>query len=381
MKEPLNAFQFLEMLKQRSGKETNRFKDLSRYLEHKARDKGVPFGGQFELTPLCNFNCKMCYVHLNPEQMKGQAALTVETWKDLMHQAWEAGMCHANLSGGECLVYPGFEELFLYLHSLGVQVGVLTNAFLLNERWIDFFLEHKPEKIQITLYGWNEDVYERVTGQRAFDVVTENIRRAIDTGLPVSVSVTPSVFLGEDVFETIRLARSMCKTVLVNQCIFVPREETGRSMQRDNPETEMFMRICRLNNELNGVENTSIDEDKLPPYGGGKHECSKRGLRCGGGRSGFVVDWKGTLMPCNRMDMIHAYPLKEGFKRAWERINQEADNWPRVPECEGCPYDSVCNNCAANMLQYAEAGKQPVALCEQTKYFVANGVSQIPECE
>lgn len=30
----------------------------------KAFEDGIPISGTFELTPRCNFDCKMCYVHL-----------------------------------------------------------------------------------------------------------------------------------------------------------------------------------------------------------------------------------------------------------------------------------------------------------------------------
>ena len=290
-------------------------------------------------------------------------------------------MCSATLTGGECLAYPGFEEIYLYLHEMGCQAAVLTNGYLLDEKRIRFFREHMPTKIQITLYGWNDDVYERVTGKRAFSRVVENVRKAIEAHLPISLTVTPNDFLGEDIFETVRLAKGITNSFIVNSCLFSPREETGRSDLRANPEDEVYLRIYRLLNKLNGRETPEIEEDKLPPYGGPCHECSERGVRCGGGRSAFVVDWKGTMMPCNRLDMIRAYPLEEGFRAAWAKINREANNWPRVPECDGCPYTDVCSNCAANMLRFAEPGRQPIGLCEQTKYFVRHGVRSLPECE
>ena len=34
------------------------------YLRNDAYDKKIPFKGVFELTPRCNFDCNMCYVHL-----------------------------------------------------------------------------------------------------------------------------------------------------------------------------------------------------------------------------------------------------------------------------------------------------------------------------
>lgn len=381
MEGPANGLDFLEKLRERNGKQTQLFQDLSGYLSFKAREKGVPFTGQFELTPLCNFDCKMCYVHLNPGQLRDHSILSVETWKDLMHQAWEAGMIKAALTGGECLTYSGFDELFLYLHGLGCEVSILTNGLLLDEKRIRFFQEHMPSLIQVSVYGWNDDVYERVTGQRAFSTVFSNIRNAIDAGLPLVISITPNVYLGEDVLETIRTAKTICRKVLVNSSVFTPREETGRSDHQDNVGTDLYVKIYQLLNELDGRENHPIPEEQLPRAGGPSHECTQCGLRCGGGRSGFVIDWKGTMLPCNRVDMIHGNPLKDGFFNAWKAVNQEANRWPRVPECEGCAYDAVCNNCAANILQYGEPGKRPIELCERTRYLVKNGVWHIPDCE
>ena len=245
MIQPENGFDLIDRLRKDNGKQVQNFRHLAGYLGFKAREKGIPVVGQFELTPLCCFDCKMCYVHLNRDQLNGQQVLPVETWKQLMHEAWEAGLLEATLTGGECLAYPGFDELFLYLHSLGCEVAVLTNGFLMDEERIRFFQAHKPVRIQVTLYGWNDDVYERVTGVRAFHTVAENIRRAIDAGLPVSVNVTPSSFLGEDVFETIRTARELCRLVTVNSVIFQPRDETGRSGQLDDPDAELYVRAYR----------------------------------------------------------------------------------------------------------------------------------------
>ena len=381
MEEPMNGFDLLERLQKQNGKATQRFDSLTRYLSLKAREKGIPFSGQFELTPLCNFDCKMCYVHLKADQLNGYSVLSGDVWKQIMLQAWQAGMVKATLTGGECLTYSGFEELFLFLHGLGCEVSILTNGFLLDDKRIRFFQEHMPARIQITLYGWNDDVYERVTGQRAFTTVYHNIQKVEEAGLPFHICVTPNAFLGEDVLETIKVAKSLCSNVIINTCLFTPREETGRSGLHICAETDLYVRAYRLLNELKGRESKQISEEQLPEVGGPSHECAECGLRCGAGRSAFVVNWKGTLLPCNRLYMISRSVLDEGFIEAWKHINYESNHWPRVPECEGCAYESVCNNCAATILEFGEPGKRPVELCERTKYLVKNGAWHIPDCE
>lgn len=383
MNEPANGFELLQRLRDQNkkGKRNQEFIEFEKYLSLKAREKGVPVSGTFELTPLCNFNCKMCYVHLQAEQLHGQNVLSVETWKDLIYQAWKAGLITATLTGGECLTYYGFEELFLFLHSLGCEVSVFTNGYLLDEKWIQFFKKHMPAMIQITLYGCDDDVYERVTGQRVYSTVVTNIKRAVEADLPVCISITPNKYLGEELLETIRIARELCKTVIVNSIFSTPREETGRSGQQDDAELDLYIRAFKYINQLEGIETAEMNERDLPPCGGTPCNISECGLKCGGGRSNFSIDWKGTLKPCVDFERIRAYPLKEGFATAWAKVNQAANSWPRVPECEECAYSDVCNTCAAYMLRYADPGTLPAGLCQQTRKFVCSGVKQIPVCE
>ena len=205
MAEAKSGIEFLENLRRQSGKEQQTFDAFSAYLIQKAKERGVPLYGEFELTPFCNLDCKMCYVHLNQEQTHGRSLLTVDQWKDLIHQAYQAGMISATLTGGECLTYPGFKELFLYLHSLGCEVSVFTNGVLLDQQWVDFFKAHMPAEIQITLYGAGDETYQKVTGSPVYATVIKHIRMLQEVELPVSICVTPSRYLGEDVFETIRV--------------------------------------------------------------------------------------------------------------------------------------------------------------------------------
>ena len=381
MQESSSALQFLKELREENGKRIWSMKAFNRYLDAKARRMGIPLTGQFELTPLCNFDCKMCYVHLNADQLAGRKVIPVEKWKDLMHQAREAGMLHVTLSGGECLTYPGFDEIYLYLLSLGCDITILTNGYLLDDQRVEFFRKYPPSMIQFTLYGWNDDVYERVTGVRAFTTVWENIQKVKEAGFYFRVVITPSIYLGEDILETVRVARSITREVTINSAVFPPRTETGRSQQRDNADPDLLIRVFKLLHELDGVKDKEIDPEKLPPAGGPSHECDKCGLLCGGGHSGFVVDWKGNMMPCNSLEMIQANLFEEGFTKSWAKIRQAVDSWPRVPECQGCAYYEICHRCAGIMIMYAAPGKQPTEMCNQIRYMVQHGIMHIPECE
>lgn len=381
MADSQRGIDFLKSIQsQKKGKKPD-FADFSDFIEEHAREKGVPVRGQFELTPLCNFDCKMCYVHLTGEQLSGRTVLRPEQWKELMHQAWEAGMIRAILTGGECLAYPGFEEVYLYLHSLGCEIFIMTNGALLDQKRVDFLLKHRPAKIQITLYGNSEEAYQRVTGQRTFQPVMENILRVKEAGLPLLLTVTPNIYLGEDVYETIRLAKQICPNVIVNSSLFEPREETGRSFGEHDLDLEHYIQIYKFEAELRGEPTESPQDIILPEPGGPADGNPEKGLLCGAGRSGFFIDWEGSMFPCSELRAIKASPIEAGFRNAWESVHEQAANWIREPACSGCPYEDVCRNCAADLYRYSCPGDKPRAWCKRTVELVRHGIWKLPECE
>ena len=49
---------------------------LTEYLYNKASRAGVPIGGTFELSPVCNFSCRMCYVRKTAAEVAASPFLT-----------------------------------------------------------------------------------------------------------------------------------------------------------------------------------------------------------------------------------------------------------------------------------------------------------------
>ena len=87
MSDCLSGFDFLERLKAHDSEQGKSFDSLKKYLCAKAAGKGIPLSGMIELTPLCNFDCKMCYTHLNADQLHGKALLTAEQWNSSQNAA------------------------------------------------------------------------------------------------------------------------------------------------------------------------------------------------------------------------------------------------------------------------------------------------------
>ena len=257
---------------------------------------------------------------------------------------------------------------------------MFSNGFLLNEDWVRYFKDHPFAGIHITLYGDSEEAYERVTGHRAFSRVVDNIQKIREENLPLRINITPCQALGEDVFGTIRLAHQFSQNVLVNHLLSEPREETGRAHSVKDLDDDFYIRIMRFQNELKGIHLENCPVEVLPAEGGPDPEGIRLGLLCGGGRSGFNLDWKGAMHPCNELECIEARPLETGFAEAWRQIRKAVDLWPRAAACEGCAYEPFCESCVGRVAAIAEPGTWPHELCKRVKRFVQQGVYPAPSC-
>lgn len=373
-KQPATLRELLRQLDQQGIYDYRRYRAMRRFLGFRAREKNQPISGTFELTPLCNLDCKMCYVHLQREQLHGAALLPVDRWMEIMRQAIDAGMLFAALTGGECLTYPGFRDLYRFLRDRGVEVGILSNGLLMDAEMVEFLKRNPPAAIQITVYGASEEAYERVTGKRAFARVMQNVRALRDAELPLCIAVTPNAYM-RDGAALLRLLHGEGLPFSINAGLMQPRAETGRALA--DAGLDAYVDLRKLALELKGeAAEPECDPDALPDGGGARSDAA-RGVRCGAGRSGFSINWRGEMKPCNTFPCEGADVLSLGLPEAWRRTNAAARNYPRPAECGGCFYESVCKHCAVEHAAGAAPGHASPAICAWGKRMVAEGLLKL----
>ena len=374
MKKEEDIFELIDELESINASKGVISKNINYYLRNKARETGIPYHGRFELTPLCNLNCKMCYVHLGDDQFEGKGLLTAKEWIDLMQQAIDVGMLEANLTGGECLTYPWFDDVYLFLKSQGIVTTVLTNGVLLNNNRIAFFKKHTPNRIQISLYGDTEDAYEKVTERRAFSVVTNNITAAKEAGLPILISITPSKYNLDSIKGVIKLVKDIEVPYVINIGLMTPRHETGRQDGDHDITLDDYIDIFKYNRDLN---NEKVVSQNVLPIEQMEYDYTESGLRCGAGRSVFTINWDGTMRPCSQMRSIFAYPRKVGVRNAWELINKEVSRYPRFKQCDECLFSEACTFCAAENEKMGSRYILNRTWCIRTWKMVESGLRKI----
>jgi MoaA/NifB/PqqE/SkfB family radical SAM enzyme len=118
-----------------------------------------------ELTERCNNNCIHCNINLpeDDEQARNRE-LTTDQIKEILNQAATLGCLKVRFTGGEPLLRPDFEELYLFARRLGMKVLLFTNGRLITPRLADLFARIPPlVVIEITVYGMRAESYEAVT--------------------------------------------------------------------------------------------------------------------------------------------------------------------------------------------------------------------------
>lgn len=304
----------------------------------------IPYDVFYELTPRCTFDCKMCYVHLTREQMGDRRELSTEEWLRIVDRSLKEGMLYCVLTGGECMLHPGFWQIYERILAGGVVLAVNTNAYALTDEDIRRFSENPPAGIRVTLYGGSEEAYERLTGRRAFGQVVENIKKLRAAGLNVKLAATLSRWNMEDFPAMMVLARDLGLRLRYTFHLTEANEDTGRRFEdyRTSPEEIAHW-------ELEGWKavgrkpwkNEPITElpARLPD------DPNSVRLTCEAGRGTYTILWDGRFSPCLNIPS----PLRiqdMSYEEAWEIAGKMVEKFPIPMECQSCRLRPICANCA-----------------------------------
>lgn len=353
---------------------------LTDYLYNKACALKIPLNGTFELSPVCNFSCKMCYVRKTRKEVEEspRKILTLDDWRKIAKDAHAAGMLDVLLTGGEPLLWPDFWTLYEELVDMGLQVSINTNGSLIDEKAIARFRQRPPHKISITLYGANDETYYRLCGARGvFTKVDKAIRGLREIGIDVKLncSLTPenasdinwivdyakehNLFLAATTYMFPPVRRDPTQ-IGVNER-FTPEESSRYRMQyiqRDRGE-EGFKRY--LENLLAGYADPPGLETDCVDLADGK-------IRCRAGSAAFWVTWDGWMVPCGLMNHPKTDAKALAFPDAWKELTVATEQVRLSSLCESCANRNICHPCAA--IAAAETGSSsgvPTYMCKATQ--------------
>lgn len=329
---------------------------VTEYLFTKATRKKIPLGGTFELTPVCNMDCRMCYVKMSRQQQEAiRALISAEEWIRLGQEAKEHGLLYLLLTGGEPFSRPDFREILAGLHEMGLVLTINSNGTLIDEKTMEWLVQTPPVRINITLYGASDATYERLCrNPRGFTRVTKAIRMLRDAGITVKINCSLTPYNADDLEGIIRFAKEEGLVVQATSYMFPPvRRDASKVGQNDRftPEDAAYY-SAKIEKLLNGSERfleraKTLDFGSIPSDDDMCIDSEGEGIRCRAGKSSFWVTWDGKMLPCGMLPDEGVDLSKTEFAEAWKQITEKVTCIRLPAKCKNCSLKELCRVCAA----------------------------------
>lgn len=347
---------------------------VERMILDQAKRTRTPANGSIELLPLCNMNCDMCYVRLSREEMERQGRLrTADEWLEIGRQMKEAGVLFLLLTGGEPFLYPDFRKLYLGLREMGMILTINTNGTLIDEDLAEFFGKYKPRRVNITLYGTDEETYADLCHYPGgFEKTLQGIRLLRENGVDVKVGGSLARANRDDLDKLLDIGEELDIPVRVDTYMMPATRERDlpyNLQARLDPEEAAQARIHALKREM-GPElfpayvRQSVETAEHPEPA----EERPGHMACMAGQCSFTINWQGKMRPCVVMSEPEVSVFEAGFEAAWKYITEETGKILLNAKCSTCRVRHLCRTCAASaLLETGSYAGVPDYMCQYAK--------------
>ena len=352
---------------------------ITEYLYRKASAAGTPLSGTFELTPVCNMDCKMCYVRLSRQAQEAISPLRgAADWLALGQQAKDAGMLYLLLTGGEPLLHPQFKEIMEGLHKMGFLISINSNGTLIDADTVAWLKTAPPTRLNISLYGASDETYARLCGNpNGFTQVSNALRLLKEAGINVKLNCSLTPENAADLPKMADFARENQYVLQVATYMFPPLRKDGAlagQNHRFTPEDAAYY-MAMADRLTLGAERFLAQDGKLPLPSDPDDCCADMGdgIRCRAGKCSFWITWQGHMTPCGMFPVEESCNVFDtSFLSAWETVKDYAAAVRLPAQCSDCNAKDTCRACAAMVV--TESGcfeKVPQYRCDMMRAYPA----------
>lgn len=353
-------------------------KSIRERLSEKAAIHRIPIMSAFELLPVCNLRCKMCYVRKSGAEVQAAGGLkNAEWWLDHARQAKECGLLYPLLTGGEPFLYPELFELLHGLCQMGMQPSINTNGTGIDRDAVARLRADRPVRLNLTLYGASEEAYASLCGDGdAYRRVRQGVELLKQAGIAVkfNASITPENV--GDLEAMIAYAKSVDSPIQVATYMFPPIRRDSTMVGTNDRLTPQEAALARvqadyLQNEPQWFVTQAARFSRFVPLEQIDFEHMSRepmGMRCRAGLCSYWVDWQGNLMNCGMYGSARVELENRPFREAWQELVDKTAALRYAPPCAQCPNQPLCHSCVA-MVQN-ETGRddqRPEYLCQMNQ--------------
>lgn len=294
-------------------------------LEKRALAHRIPLRLHIDLTWLCPWNCRHCYLQ---NSRRTTDELSTKDWARVLHEAAELGTLYLTLSGGDPMMRRDFGEILEIARSLRYAVTLKTTGWLIDGFWAKRFAELGQVRVHISIHGATAVTHDHfVRCEGAFVRANKSIELLVAASVPVKITTCAVV---ENVDELASL-KSRCEELGVQNNVstfLFSKREGNRVCGELDERTQAELLASRL-----------IGFKPKPPR--------RDDVLCKAGISAWCITPYGEVNPCV------SWPMPVGDIRQGLRTIIESNEARRIArlrqrdrlECWSCELIKWCIAC------------------------------------
>lgn len=287
-----------------------------------------------EITNKCNFACKHC---INESGSKDMTEMPYEKIKEIIDYMRSKGIVCLDFSGGEPLLHNNFVDIIEYAYKNNMNISVASNGYLLDEKKLKLFRDNEVS-LRISYDGPNDDIYSIIRGKNKYDIVKENIIKAVNSGVVTSLVTV----LHKDNIKYLEQIIENAKAFGVNKLRLMPYVKIGRGKQSNlemltiDDWKYLIENHKRISKEM-GVE-IAIDSPLMAITENAVCPCLV-------GKLCLVIKASGDAIPCALLNKTVGNIYEQTIEEIWQNefFDEINDTTKLKEECKDCKYKEECS--------------------------------------
>ncbi len=204
------------------------------YFNAHVLKKDVLRSVELAITFKCQAKCDFCYSDTLYD--KNRSNLTVEEIRELWRESRKLGAIHINLTGGEPMMRPDWDEIIRVLTPKSAIVSMVTNGHLLNEKNVIKAKKAGLRYLQVSIDSATPKIHDesrKIAG--LFHSALNGVRLAKKHGIAVSLStvVTNEYAKNGELAKVIKLAEQEKVFVLLNLAAMAGKWQENKQIVLD----------------------------------------------------------------------------------------------------------------------------------------------------
>lgn len=316
---------------------------------------------QIEITPNCNLRCVHCYLACGTPDQACNIQMSKEQIFKVLDEFRALGGLHITFTGGEAMLNKDLPELLRYAREKDLNIWILTNAVLLNDKLLEIMQETNVAGVQVSLYSTVNEDHDAVTQVKgSCERTKQNIEKLLAANIPVQLGC-PVMKENFHSFHTVLdWGHERHLEVKVNNQIFARADFSTDNLDHriSLEEQESFIKKTLDNSPIYQERLLNSSEKEVRPV--------STDPVCGAGRYMLCLEASGNYYPCPGFKLILGNCQEQTLADIWkhsEKLNKlrHLTN-AAYKTCLKCPSRSYCNLCPGKL--YNESGGDMFALSD-----------------